>query len=223
VQQKTLLGLAVLALALSPVVARGDAAATIKADAEKIDADTKTLRDDQQKCRELIEPDRAALVGARAKYDADAAPLEAGLKALDDKWDQALKADRDAIDACRQQGEAAVRAIEQRLRQEGKKDKADKAGREADEAALKAAKQKLEDDVQPLEAKRKADHEQRAAELAAGRAAMKEALKDDVKAVKDAEVKLHDDSVWETKVEADRAILKADREKLAADKAAAGL
>jgi hypothetical protein len=34
-------------------------------------------------------------------------------------------------------------------------------------------------------------------------------------AVKDAEQKLHDDLVWDTKVESDRAVLTADREKLA--------
>ena len=33
----------------SPVLARGDVAATLKADAEKIQADTQTLREDQKR------------------------------------------------------------------------------------------------------------------------------------------------------------------------------
>src|SRR5437588_6098667 len=99
VQQKKLIPLAVLALALSPVLARGDVAATLKADADKIQADTQALREDQKKCRELLEPDRAALAAARKEYDVDAAPLEAKLEALEDTWEQALKADREAIEA----------------------------------------------------------------------------------------------------------------------------
>lgn len=221
-----------IALALSlgvctaaPLVRGADAGATLKADADKIDADIQQLQTDQQKVHDLLDPDRKVVDDARKQFQKDADPLEAQLKAAEQKCQDMLKAERDAIKLARDQREAAIHAIEQKLNQDRQRPKTDKSAAAQvaqDEADLKSVRQKLEDDLKPLESKLKDDSKSSDDDLQKQRQAMRDALKPDRDALDKAQKQLDLDSLWQSKVEADRAALEADRTKLAADKQAAG-
>src|SRR5438270_9543827 len=158
-------GTVVLALLLAVCTSgsrvRGaDAGATLKADADRIDADIQQLQTDQQKVHDLLDPDRKAVDDARKQLQKDADPLEAQLKSAEQKCLDMLKAERDAIKTARDRDEAAIHAVEQKLNQDRQRAKADKSAAAQvaqDEADLKAARQKLEDDLKPLGSKLKDD------------------------------------------------------------------
>jgi len=201
-----------------------DAGAILEADANRIDADITQLQADQQKVRALVLPDRKAVAAAQAKYDQDAAPLLAQLKADEALWKTAHEASRKSIEAQRTSGEASIRAMEQKLEQDrqlASRDKAAAARIPQEEQQVKEAREKLKADLKALEDKDKADEDTAKQKLAAERDAMKPPLQPDSDALKQAKQQLQQDSLWESKVDADRAALAADLQKLQADKAAA--
>jgi len=201
-----------------------DAGAILEADANRIDADITQLQADQQKVRTLVLPDRKAVAAAQAKYDQDAAPLLAQLKADEALWKTAHEASRKSIEAQRTSGEASIRAMEQKLEQDrqlASRDKAAAARIPQEEQQVKEAREKLKADLKALEDKDKADEDTAKQKLAAERDAMKPPLQPDSDALKQAKQQLQQDSLWESKVDADRAALAADLQKLQADKAAA--
>lgn len=205
--------------------AKADASDTLRADAGKIDADTQQLQQDDQKFHSLVDPDKKALAAAQKAFDQQSAPLEAQLKADEQALADLLKSRRQAIKSAREQGEGPIAALESKRQadeQRAKRDKSVLPQLEQEKAQIKAAREKLQEDMKSLEAKLAADKDAGEQALAAERQAMKDKLKDVLAALQDARRKLNDDLLWQTKVDADKATLDADRQKLAADKAAAG-
>jgi chromosome segregation ATPase len=216
---------------LTLALARAAAAApvttdAVKADADKVAADLQRVQDDEQKCKDVLEPARMALHEAREKLRADAAPFDTQAAAEEQKWEQALRADQDAIETARLLGRAAVDLAEQRLRQDeqrARQNKSDKSAAAAipqDQADVRAARQKLDDEVNALETKRAGEKGQRDQALEAGRAARKQALQPEEDAVREGEKAVQEARVWADKLAADRAALDADRKQLQLDQAA---
>ena len=199
--------------------ALADAGDTLKADAARIDADIQQLQTDQQKVHALLDPDKAAVQKAQQQLDQNTAPLAAQLKADEQKLEDLLKSDRGAVKAARDAAAATIHALEAKL--EADRARHDKASA-ADEAELKEARKKMDETVKPLEAKLDSDRQIGEQGLNKEREAMKAALQNDVNALHAATQTLATDSLWQTKVDADRATLAADKEKLDADKSAAG-
>jgi len=202
-----------------------EAGDTLKADAARIDADIQQLQTDQQKVRTLVEPDKAAVQKAQQQLDQDTAPLVAQLKADEQKLEDLLKADREAIKAARDGAAAGIHALEAKLQadqQRAAHDKAAAANVRQDESELKDARQKVDQTVKPLEAKLQSNRQTGEQALSKEREAMKAALKSDVDALHNASQTLATDSLWQTKVDADRATLAADQQQLNSDKSAAG-
>lgn len=202
-----------------------DMAATLQADAARIDADIVQLQLDQQKLHSLVDPDKKAVAAAQKTLDTDSAPLLEKLKADEQQFDSTLKAERNAIKNASDQGHAAIKAMETKLeqdRQRAARDKSVAAQIPQQEAQLKAARDKLRGDLHPLEEKLKTDAQAAKQSLDAERQAMALTLKPDTDALKTARQQLQSDLLWETKVAADQATLDADRQKLDQDKKAAG-
>ena len=216
------------ALFLLPVVRHcyaADSGATIEADANRIDADITQLQADQQKVRTLVLPDRKAVAAAQAKYDQDAAPLLAQLNADEAQGKATHEASLKSIEAERSRAEASIHAMEEKLEQDrhrALRDKAVAAQIPQEEQQVREAREKLKADLKALEDQAKADEDTAKQKLAAEREAMKLALQPDSDALSQAKQQLQQDSLWQKKVEADRAALAADLQKLQTDKAAAG-
>ena len=204
---------------------KADASDALRADAGKIDGDIQQLQQDDQKFHSLVDPDKKAVAAAQQAFDQQSAPLEAQLKADEQALADKLKGRRQAVKSARAQGEAPITALEAKRQadeQRAKRDKSLVPQVEQEKAQIKAAREKLEEDLKSLEGKLAADKNAGEQALAAERQAMKDQLKDVVAALHGAQRKLNDDLLWQTKVDADKATLDADRQKLAADKAAAG-
>jgi len=198
---------------------------TLAADASRIDADITQLQQDQQKLQTLIPPDKLAVAAAQKQFDQDAAPLLAHLKDHQSQVDALLKADRDAIKLTRDQAEASIHALEARAEEDRKRaarDKSAAAQVAQDDGQIKSARQKLKDDLKPLEEKLKSDNETGEQSLADERQAMKITLQPDTDALHKAQQQLTTDLLWQSKVDADQAAMKADQQKLDTDKQAAG-
>lgn len=205
--------------------AKADASDALRADASKIDGDIQQLQQDDQKFHSLVDPDKKAVAAAQQAFDQQSAPLEAQLKADEQALADTLKGRRQAIKSAREQGEAPITALEAKRQtdeQRAKRDKSLVPQVEQEKAQIKAAREKLEEDIKPLETKLASDKNAGEQALVAERQAMKDKLKDVVATLRNAQRQLDDDLLWKTKVDADKATLDADRQKLAADKAAAG-
>ena len=217
--------LAALIPTTASLAAEADPSVALRADAAQIDADVAQLQQDQQKLHDLVQPDRQAVQAAQKQLDQDAAPLQTHLKASEDAAAALLKADHDAVKLARQQGEATIRAMEAQLEQDRRragKDKAVAAQLSREEEQIKAAREKLKADLELLETKLKSDAESSKKALTEERASMDKSLQPDTDALTQAQRRLQDDLMYATKVDADQATLDADRQKLSADKAAAG-
>lgn len=204
-----------------------DYGAILEADANRIDADIAQLQADRQKLRAMLGPDTKAVAEAQKRYDEDAAPFLAQLKADEAQAEAGHKAGVEAIKADHARREAAVRALEEALpaaRQRAAREKS--AGATAELARLeeqaKAARRDLLAETERQHAKLKADQEPVHQKLAAQRSAMTTALQSDLDALEKARRKLKEDSAFSAKVDADRAALAADLQKLETDKLAAG-